>query len=229
MLRALPSISLLATLLFVAARPALADVRVVKHPPTVEQKEIDPDNPPPEKKKFAPNHPAFTYCYFSANWHLRYDVEKDDAGNGLTAVRITLRSMEVTLDLHSTIWLPPDSDSKPRLLAHEKGHLKIGEMAYQGADRIARRIASEMMGNKFDAEGSDASSAAQAARDQAGKAFCDAYLKAVNESAQRVHDLYDQITNHGRNRNISPDDAVEQAIEQFKTERARKPTTNRAG
>src|SRR5215468_8120220 len=85
---------------------AHAQVTIKKNPSTSEQKVIDPNNPPPEKKFAAPNHPAFTWCNYTAKWFMHYNTEKRTAPDGKAIMRLTITTMDLTLDLHSTIWLP---------------------------------------------------------------------------------------------------------------------------
>jgi hypothetical protein len=212
----------------ICATCAEAQVTVKKVPPTFEQKVIDPKNPPPEKKNVAPNHPAFTWCNYTARWFMRYNTERTPVQDGKTTVRLTVSSMDLTLSLNSTIWLP--AGAPQRLFRHEQGHQQIGERSYGSADTIARQVAQEIVvGHTFEASAGDVASAEKAASDKAGQAFLAAYLKAIRDPAQRVHQLYDEITNHGNNRNVTEGDAVEQAIERYRAERRKpSPTTTAA-
>ena len=203
-------------------------VTIKKNPPTSETKVFDPSNPPPEKKDAAPNHPAFTWCNYTAHWQMRYGEEKQiSADHRSTTVRLTITSFDVTLDLHSTIWLPPGIAQF--VVEHERGHRQIGERSYGKAESIAADLAQDLvLGRSFEATSGDAQAAEQAARDKAGNAFLAAYLKSIRDPAQRVHQIYDEITNHGLNRSIAVDDAVQAAIERYRAERQAKRSASPA-
>lgn len=197
-------------------------ISVTREAPTSARCELDPNNPPPEKAQIAPDHDAFTSCNFSASWDIRFEINSRDTKTG--KVTVTLKSIELNLKLHSDLWLPKNAPAA--LVRHEEGHQRIAEDAYGGAERIARQIAGKMIGNRYIGTGSSDASADQSACDAIGKEWLDAYLIAVRDPSQRVHDIYDQITDHGNNRSIAEEDAVKQAIQQFRNERKRsQPST----
>ena len=66
--------------------------------------------------------------------------------------------------------------------------------------------------------------AAQTAIKQAGDQLCGDYMAAVQFPASRVQELYDEITDHGRNRLREPV-AIQRAIDQQKREEKDVATT----
>ena len=83
-----------------------------------------------------------------------------------------------------------------------------------------------MIGQRRVGKGNACDAAAQAAIKEAGDQLCGDYMAAVQFPATRVQELYDQITDHGRNR-IRETSAIQRAVDQQKKEAAEKTATTK--
>jgi hypothetical protein len=115
-----------------------------------------------------------------------------------------------------TIWLPEKASKA--LKEHEEGHRKIAELYYEDAEKVARRVAEGFIGRSFTGEGKDREASINAAIDKANQELIDAYTGQINGPAQQAQELYDQITDHGRKRQVSADEGVKRAVERQKRE-----------
>lgn len=191
------------------------EVVIERSAPEVETRTFDPKNPPPEMPPLRAGEAAVTESNFSCQTVIAATIiDQIPSAAGCTAtVRIT--SVKTTLKLGIVIWLPVKGTKK--LTAHEEGHRNIDEKFYEDAEAIARKLSTEMVGRRRVGKGPDCDAAAQAAIKEAGEQLCGDYMSAVQYPATRVQELYDEITDHGRNR-IKEAAAIKQAIAQQKKE-----------
>lgn len=216
------------------AEPATRPVQVTKNAPTVEEKLLDPLNPPPEMVRIAPGHLAFAHCYYSLSSYMHDNLVGNPRRTSDTfTAEIKLERIDVTLDLKTTIWLP--AEPAAYLREHEMGHRQLGERMYETADADAKRFATPWIGRTVSGRGATIEEARQAARYKVGDDLAKKYVAYMVEEGQKLHDLYDKITVHGTEK-IAVDEAVEQAFKQWSAEQKRaaaapklKPTTRPAG
>jgi hypothetical protein len=97
----------------------------------------------------------------------------------------------------------------PHVMKHEEGHQQISEYYYQGADKVAQRIAAKYMGEKIEVTGADLGSESTKYLQQTATEITNEYKKELNPEATQL--LYDSITDHGRNA-VVVKDAVASAI-----------------
>jgi hypothetical protein len=194
-----------------------SDVIVERTPPDVKTRTFDPRNPPPDMPPLRDGEAAVTESNFSCQTVIAATIiDQQRSSQGCTAtVRVT--SVKTTITLGITIWLPERGNKK--LTAHEDGHRIIDERFYADAEAVARRLSTDMLGQRRAGKGSDCDSAAQTAIREAGDQLCGDYMVAVQRPASRVQELYDEITDHGRNR-IREAAAIQQAMEQQRKEAA---------
>ncbi len=190
---------------------------------------FDPKNPPPEMPALRTGEAAVTESNFSCQTVIAAMIvdQLPSAHGCIATVRIT--SVKTTIKLGITIWLPVNGTKK--LTAHEDGHRIIDETFYEGAEAVARRLSNDMLGQRRVGKGSDCDTAAQTAIKEAGDQLCGDYMTAIQYPATRVQELYDDITDHGRNR-IREAAAIKRATDQQKNESeqaaATKPAQPRA-
>lgn len=190
--------------------------------PEVQTRTFDPKNPPAEMPPLRAGEAAVTESNFSCQTLIAATIiDQIPSAHGCTAtVRIT--SVKTTIKLGITIWLPANGTKK--LTAHEEGHRIIDETFYQGAEAVARKLSSEMVGQRRVGTGSDCEAAAQRAIKDAGDQLCGEYMAAIQHPATRAQELYDDITDHGRNR-IKEAAAIKRAIDQQQKESDQAATT----
>lgn len=193
-----------------------ADAVVIEHSePEVQTRTFDPKNPPPDMPALRRGEAAVTESNFSCQTVIAATiVEQTPSAQGCTAT-VRIASVKTTITLGITIWLPVNGTKK--LTAHEEGHRTIDERFYADAEAVARRLSNEMLGQRRVGKGPDCDAAAQAAIRDAGDQLCGDYMVAIQYPATRVQELYDEITDHGRNR-ISEAAAIKRAMNQQKKE-----------
>jgi predicted aminopeptidase len=199
-------------ILLISAAPALGQsITITKDAPTSERQLFDRAKKPPAMSiTDAANFDAFTTCYYSGNWNFEYDSDVRSNGRDKSLARITIRGVSLKLKMNSVLYLPENVAAD--LMAHERGHQQIGERAYRRAEVLAKATAQPLIGRAFEAEGATPAAAEHAATHRAGQEWFAAYLAAIREPAQKVHDLYDEITVHGTNHQITESAAIDNAI-----------------
>jgi acetyl esterase/lipase len=194
------------------------EVAVTKGPMTVNERVFDPRNkpdPPPPIKPGLDADTQFDYtCH--VNFDFSFDTSQDATiPDGRTRRQIHVKNVRADVTLPVTIWLPSNADKD--LKEHERGHLKIVARVYEIAEPAAAMFAQRLVGMSFEGYGVDADSAQQDAINAGVKEFCRTYHSETRDVAQRIGDIYDEITNHGRN-NVPADDAIQQAYARYKKE-----------
>ena len=217
----LPIVALLALLLQDAAGAAGEPQIVIdRQPPTVARVTFDPRNPPPDMPKLHPGEAALCQMNFNCRVQLKYEVveqgssssSSSTAGRARPSATVTARvkRIQMTLTLHDTIYVPRGGNAKLR--AHEEGHRVINERVYEDAERVARTAALDVLTQTWRGTGDDAGAAGKAATDEAVKKLCDAYLAGTADKAHRVGQIFDELTDHGRNTRLTEADAIRQAF-----------------
>jgi len=208
------------------APPATTQSAVVieRSAPDVKQRTFDPKNPPSDMPALRPGEAAVTESNFSCQTVIAATIidQIPSSGGCTTTVRIT--NVKTTIKLGIVIWLPERGSRK--LTAHEDGHRAIDQQFYAGAEDVARKLSEAMIGQRRVGKGATCDAAAQAAIKEAGDQLCGDYMAAVQFPATRVQELYDEITDHGRNRIREPS-AIQRAVDQQKKEAADKAATTK--
>jgi hypothetical protein len=127
--------------------------------------------------------------------------------------------VQVTLELSNKIYLPKRALDKLR--AHEQGHARINGIIYENAEPAARNAAQAAMQRRWEADGADVDLAGKAATDLAVDWIAREYLKRTADKAFRIGEIYDEITQHGKN-STSVNEAIEQAIQKQSEEKPAK-------
>jgi hypothetical protein len=208
------------------ATQAAADAVVIERlPPEVQTRTFDPKNPHADMPALRPGEAAVTESNFSCQTVIAATIESQlPSAQGCTAT-VRIASVKTTVKLGITIWLPVNGTKK--LTAHEEGHRIIDETFYAGAEAVARRLSSAMVGQRRVGKGVDCDTAAQTAIKEAGDQLCGDYMTAVQYPATRVQELYDEITDHGRSR-IKEAAAIKRATDQQIEESEQAATTQPA-
>ena len=185
---------------------------VERREPEVARKTFDPRNPPATMPAIKKGEEAVAVDWFSVD--VTVDVEnlrdrREPDGTIATSGRI--KSVRIKTGLTVTIWVPERAGAS--LKEHEEGHRKISEHFYGDAEAAAKQVGTAWIGRSIEGEGNDAQAATQAAIDGAIRKMAEAYLARTQARAQRVHELYDEITDHGRNRRVTVDEGVRRAVE----------------
>ncbi|MGB7159975.1 MAG: hypothetical protein WBD40_18055 [Tepidisphaeraceae bacterium] len=209
--------ALLALTAFARAQDTQPAVIVERESPVIETRTFDPKNPPATMPALRPGEAAVTESNFACQTLIGATVIDQVPGTGGCTATVRITSVKTSIKLGIVIWLPTRGSKK--LTAHEQGHRTIDEHFYAGAEEVARRLSKEMIGQRRVGKGSDCDAAAQAAIRDAGNQLCGDYMAAVQFPAARVQEIYDDITDHGRNR-IGESEAIKRAIARQQKEAA---------
>jgi hypothetical protein len=204
-----------------APAPATNESAVVieRAVPEVKTRMFDPKNPPSDMPALRPGEAAVTESNFSCQTVIAATIVDQLSSSGGCTATVRITNVKTTIKLGIVIWLPDGGSRK--LTAHEEGHRAIDERFYAGAEEAARQLSEPMIGQRRVGKGRDCDAAAQAAIKEAGDQLCGDYMAAVQFPATRVQELYDEITDHGRNR-IREATAIQRAVDQQKKEAADK-------
>jgi hypothetical protein len=188
------------------AAGAQADIVVTVEPATRARVLFERDKPPPEMPITSAEGSAACSNVFEIEATIKSSVEVVSP----TAVRVYPETFEIVTRLKSTIYLP---DSSPDLLyAHEEGHRAIGEHFHAFSETAAREAAQSLVGQPFEGIGLDRAEAEQRAGKSVLAVLKDEYMKRTQARSAAANARYDEITQHGLNRRIPPQAAVEMAL-----------------
>jgi hypothetical protein len=167
-----------------------------------------------------PQEAAVTKSVFGIATQFSVQVISDEKRGGKTAAKVKVTNVILDLSMKITVWVPTDATRV--IIDHEEGHRQISEYFYKDAEKVARNIAQKYVGQVYDAEGSDAESASRAALDKAINELSQKYMAETQNLSVRANEIFDEITQHSRNQNISVEKAVKQSIERAKKEKEKK-------
>ena len=202
-----------------SARPPRSEIAaptINKHPLVFASRTFDPANPPADMPPLAAGENAECDSDFLSNAIVGGKSRKTDA----THATLTITQINVTLQLLITIWVP--AGVAQRVIEHEEGHREISESYYQGADKVAERIAATYMGKQVEIAGADLTAESNQVLQQMAAEITDEYNKELNPGPTQL--LYDAITDHGRNE-VIVSDAVAHALKNATIE-STQPATN---
>ena len=155
--------------------------------------------------------------HFLSSASVRGITKQTDATHGI----VTVTQVRMTLQLAINIWLP--NESAQNVIDHEDGHRQISEFYYESADKLAERIAITYINRQIDITGADLNAAANAILQQLATNITDEYNNSLNPEPTQL--LYDNITDHARNRTNSKD-AADHAIKNAVIEAPNPSTTS---
>ena len=205
-------------LLFLAARLVAAEgVKVNRAASEVEHKRFDRKNPPTDMPALEPGEAAVTRSVFGIASEAEIQSVSEENRAGKTVAKIKFTEIIINLSLKNTIWLP--KDAAKTIVDHEEGHRQVTEYFYKDAEKIAREIAQKYIARTYEAEGSDVSAAGTAAMNKAINEMTQTYMEQTQSLSVRANQIFDELTNHSRNQNISVERAVKQSIERAKKEK----------
>ena len=191
-----------------------AGLTIEKQPIVFASHTFDPTTPPVEMPPLGTGESAECDSDFRSSASVRGETQEKDG----THATVTVTQIRVTLQLSINIWVP--SGATQTVMEHEGGHRQISEYFYQGADKLAERIAARYMGRQIDISGADLNAESSKALHQMANEITSEYNKELNPGPTQR--LYDSITDHGRSGALVKD-AVAHAIKNAAIESA--PTT----
>ena len=204
--------SLMLALLAIAMGAADVDHGDVK----VQRKRFDPKRPPADMPALKPPEAAVTVSTFGIEASMRSQVVGEEQRGGKVISRVKVTDVKLKTTLEIVIWLP--SKAEKYLVDHEDGHRVISERFYGDSEQLARDLAKGLDGKVLRGEGRDSEAASRAAMDAAIGELTTAYMERTKDASSRVQDLYDEITDHGRNTRITVEAAIDRAFQKWREE-----------
>jgi hypothetical protein len=201
----------LSLLLLVPLAHAADDaVTVDRKTPTTRTRVFDPKSPPPDLK-LSGKEAAITRSLFQCQVAISYVVTSKSSDGDRSRATIRVDGLKFELSLDNTLFLPKNANRK--LIAHEEAHRQVAESAYESAGDTARRLATPLIGRSFSATASTPEAAASKASQAVIQKLSNDYMATAPAIADRVNDIFDDLTDHGRNR-LPEADAIRQAFRQ---------------
>lgn len=192
-------------------------VQINKKPAQVAQRTFDPKRPPSDMPPLGPNEAAVTHSAYGVGAQVQVVVLNEDKSPGEVVSEMRIEAVKVDTTLAITLWLPKNASKA--LIAHEEGHRRISEMFYEEAESIAREVSQPYVGRTIRATARSAEAAREAAMTKAIGEINGAYMARTQIPSSRVNELFDRITDHGRNGRVSVDQGIQRAVEQYRKEK----------
>jgi hypothetical protein len=92
-------------------------------------------------------------------------------------------------------------------------------MFYDDAESIAREIARPYVGRTIRGSGRSAQAAREAAMTRAIGEINAAYMARTQAPSSAVNELFDRITDHGRNARVTVEQGIQRALERYRREK----------
>ena len=141
------------------------------------------------------------------------NVRGETQPTGASHATVTITQVTMTLRLNINIWLP--LGVIPRVTDHEEGHRQISQYYYEGADKLAARIAAKYLGRQIEVSGPDLNAETNQVLLRMANEITEEYGKELDPAPAQL--LYDTITDHGRN-DVVVKDAVDHALKNVSIE-----------
>jgi hypothetical protein len=176
---------------------------IIKQPVAFTNHTFDPAAPPPDMPPLSSGETAECDSNFLSSASVSGEPQQTDP----THATVTIRHINVTLQLQINIWVP--TAATPHVIEHEDGHRQISESYYQSAEKLAASIAAAYMGKQIEITGADLGAESSKMLQQMAREITDEYGRELSPDPAQL--LYDSITDHGRN-DVVVKDAVAHAL-----------------
>jgi hypothetical protein len=175
-------------------------------------KYFDPRDPPAEMPSLQPPEAAVTVSVFGCASQMRVLILDESKEDGNCKATARIESIEITLNLDVTIWLPKNPSRKLRI--HENAHKQISKHYFTLGPEVAERLARPYIGKEITGKASDCTQAVDEAIKRTIKEIASRYMAEIEVRAGHAQEAFDEITDHGRN-DVKESDAIQQAIERI--------------
>jgi hypothetical protein len=194
-----------------------AGVQVNRKAAQVAHRTFDPNKAPTDMPPLGSNEAAVTHSAYGVGAQVQVVVVNESkSASGQVVSEMRIESVKVDTTLAITVWLPKNASKS--LVAHEEGHRRISEMFYEDAESIAREVAQPYVGRTIRATARSVEAAREAAMTKAIGEVNGAYMARTQIPSSRVNELFDRITDHGRNTRVSVHNGIRRALEQYRKE-----------
>jgi len=215
----IPSLLLVVAPLLALAPPATAQVKVAKAPAVVEKKTFDPKNRPSEMPPARGNEEGAVGAKFVLTTQPGFTPGTTKQGtDGKWTANVRTQPMGMQLSLNIQVWSPEGISEQAK--AHLDGHRQIVEEVYKTADKTAAKLAQTYVGRGSKGTGDSAKAAQQDALKMLMESLAGEYMAETEKRADRVQEIYDELTDFGAKAAPSVPDTIKQAMAQQAKEEA---------
>lgn len=199
---------LLATSPAMSAEPGGVEI---KRRQSAQIKRFDPDRPAAEMPPLEPPEAAVTVSSFSCSAQMRVLIVDEQQRGGNYHASATVESINISLGLDVTMWLPRNATRKIR--DHEQAHRKISDHYFDLGEQAARDLAEPYIGRVIEGSAASRDEAVDGAIKAAIREIAGGYMSRIESRAGQAQKIFDELTDHGRN-DVKEDSAIRDAIEQ---------------
>ncbi|MGF1634488.1 MAG: hypothetical protein ACFCVE_11610 [Phycisphaerae bacterium] len=196
-----------------AAGLAAGSVQVVLDEPVLSEVRFDPANPPPQMPAMKPDEKGFNWADFHVNVRLRFQIPREFERNGTWTSRLKVTDVTVNASLKDTIYLPHKAPAK--LVAHEEGHRRLNLLVWKDAEAAGRAAGRKVINRTFTGTGPTREAARKQASEEASGLVTQTFLETTQGRASKLHEAYDDLTDHGR-KPIGEDEAIKRVLDEQK-------------
>jgi hypothetical protein len=205
--------------LLMIARPVEAQVKVTKAPAAAETKRFDPKNRPSDMPASRGNEEGAVSAKFILTTQPGFTPgTKKQEADGKWSANIRTQQMGMQLSLKLQVWIPEGINAQAK--AHLEGHRQIVEEIYKTADKTAAKIGQTYVGRGGKGTGDSAEAAYKDALKTLMESLASEYMAATEKRADRIQEIYDELTDFGAKATPTVADAIKQATAQQAKEEA---------
>ncbi|MBV8780835.1 MAG: hypothetical protein JO353_05495 [Phycisphaerae bacterium] len=216
------AIGLFSAIAIGAATTSESPIVIDHEPPVATRIMFDRFHKNPNMPATQPGEAALTQSNFECAVSIKYQVMSQHKTGDQWHVMVRIGQAHVHTALVDTIYLPQMAPVELR--AHEEGHRVMNERVYEEGESIAQQAAGKLLDGEWPGEGKDVDAAGKAATNRAIAKFSDVYLQHTSRRASALGDIYDKLTNHGRNSLIVAN-AIKLSFEEERKIAATQPAT----
>jgi hypothetical protein len=193
--------------------------KVVKAPATIEKKSFDPKNRPAEMPSARGNEEGAVHAKFIITTQPGFTPgTKKQEADGKWSANVRTQQMLMQLSVKIEIWTPEGISEKAK--AHLEGHRQIVEEIYKTADKAAAKIGGTYVGRGGKGTGDSPDAAYKDALKTLMESLAAEYIAVTEKRADRVQEIYDELTDYGAKEMPKIPDAIKQAMAQQAKEEA---------
>lgn len=191
-------------------------ITIEKRPVAFASHTFDPNSPPLDVPALAYGEEAVCDSNLTSNATVGGESRRTDS----THATVTITKVKMILALSINVWVP--NGATQHVVEHEDGHRQISEYYYEGADKLAERIAATYVGEQIGVDGTDLDAQLEKVLHQTATDITHEFDQELSLAATQQY--YDTITDHGRNESDAKE-AVAAAVENVRMVSIQPPAT----
>lgn len=170
---------------------------------------------------------AWTYWAFQCRPHFSVHPKaskKDPEKPNVYLFEVEKVSIELSLPMN--IWLP--YFPPPWLREHEDGHTLICKRVYDSSALVALECARKLINKEIAVTTSDHFDAEHLAEMEVQRLFAIDYRERSSDVANKINQIYDRLTDHGRKTGVKREEAIEAAFKEYASSEAASNAASKA-